>query len=271
MVADLASVAIYAVIGIVLLVMLIRAKWRRTGLWGLGIVAVLAVGVPLISQGWQAWKLYRMERREVVGTVPDLSGKTLLYIAPGGDCLYTACEAVLGRRGSSGAFVLTLDALAGLDLSQPLVLADLPLEHWARPGAAGYAARRRVLGLDERHAVAGRIDYLIVSGWASYRAEPGPLEAALRQNPALDAMGQGEIVTLLMAPLAPGKTSLSFADLRFDLLDLSLTNRALAIPLAPMNDAVAANSAAGADVAIRAFCPRTGDLADPACQALLDP
>ena len=58
MVAALASIAAYAVIGIVLLVMLIRAKWRREGLWGLGVVAVLALGVPLVSLGWQAWKLF---------------------------------------------------------------------------------------------------------------------------------------------------------------------------------------------------------------------
>lgn len=270
MVAALASIAVYGVIGIVLLVMLIRAKLRRAGLWGLGIVAVLAPGVPLVSQAWQAWKLYRMERREVVGTVPDLTGKTLLYIAPDGDCLYSACEAVLAGRGRSGAYVLTHEALAGLDPSRPMALADLPLEQWARPNSPGYAASRRVLTPEERQQVAARIDYVVATGGTHYRAEPGPLDVALRQNPGLEGAGQGAMVTLMMAPLDPGTGAMSFADFKFDLLDLSLTDRALAIPLAPMNDSAAGNSTAGAEVAIRALCPEDAGIFDFDCRAFLE-
>ena len=82
MAAALASIAAYGVIGIVLLVMLIRAKWRRAGLWGLGIVTVLAVGVPLISQAWVGWKLSRMEAREIAGEPPALATRTPLLITP---------------------------------------------------------------------------------------------------------------------------------------------------------------------------------------------
>lgn len=269
MVAALASIAGYAVIGIVLLVMLIRAKWRRAGLRTGAVVALLALCVPLVSQGWQAWKLNRMAGREVVGTPPDLTGRTLLYIAPDSECLYSPCEAVVAGRGKAGAYVLRAKALAGLDLSQPIALADLPLEFWARPDSHSYEVRSRVLTPDQRRTAAGRIDYLIVTGWSFYRAQPGPVEAALRGNSALSGMGKSELVRFLMAPLDPGQGSLSFADLSFDLLDLSLTDDALAIPLAPLNYQMADNTFAGAGVAAKALCP-AADSADMICLDLLN-
>ncbi|MDP3194688.1 hypothetical protein [Tabrizicola sp.] len=51
------SLVVYVLIGVVLLVMLARRKWRRAGLRGLALVVALAVGVPLVSQVWQRVQL----------------------------------------------------------------------------------------------------------------------------------------------------------------------------------------------------------------------
>ena len=53
--AALISILVYGLIGAILLIMVIRAKWRRAGLRGLAVVAVLALGVPLVSQAWMGW------------------------------------------------------------------------------------------------------------------------------------------------------------------------------------------------------------------------
>lgn len=267
--AALISILVYGVIGFVLLVMLIRTKWRRAGVRWLGIIAVLALGVPLVSQGWIAWKLRATEAREVVGTPPPLSSRTPLLIAPDEYCSGSACEMVLRAKGAAGTYVVQTRALDDMDLSQPIPLADLPLEVWSEPATTDKAARR-VLNPAERQKAAGEIDYLVVTSWPYYQADPGPVEVALSANPLLSGMGTGDSVRLLLAPLGPDAGVLSFATLRPDILDLSLMDRALAIPLAPRNTQGAGNSAVGVIEAAQAICPaRTGEaLAN--CQTLLD-
>lgn len=254
MAAALASIAAYGVIGIVLLIMLIRAKWRRAGLWGLGIVTVLAVGVPLISQAWVGWKLSRMEAREIVGEPPALATRTPLLITPDEYCADNACEAVLRGRGTSGVYVVLTGALGGMDLSQAIPLADLPLEFWGQTSAGG-AIQRRVLTAEERQAAAGRIDYLVVTSWPYRLSDPGPIEAALQSNPDLSGIGRGVAVRLLLAPLDPAQGALALTALRPDVLDLSLVARALGLPLAPRNTKGAGNSPAGVEASARAICP----------------
>lgn len=248
------SLIAYGIIGIVLLVMLIRAKWRRAGLWALGSLAVLAVGVPLISQAWLGWKLRGVEAREIVSEPPKLSTRTPLLITPDEYCSENACEAVLRGREAAGVYVILTPWLGGIDLSQPVSLADLPLEFWAQTSVGG-SIRRKVLTAEERQEAAGRIDYLVVTAWPYYPADPGPIEAALRVNPALSSMGPGEVVRLLLAPLDPGKGVLALASVQPDLLDLSLLDKALALPLAPRNVQSAENASTGADVAARSICP----------------
>ncbi len=267
MAAALASMAVYGIIGIVLLVMLIRAKWRRAGLWGLGIVAVLAVGVPLVSQAWLSWKLSRMEAREIVGEPPALASRVPLLITPDEYCSDNACEAVLRGRGAAGAYVILTSAFEGMDLTEAVGLADLPLEFWAQTSVAD-DSRRRVLTPEERREAAERIDYLVVTTWPFYPSEPGPIEAGLRLNPEVPGMGAGAAVRLLLAPLEPGQGALNLTALRPDILDLSLVDLALAIPLAPRNDMDAENSPAGLEAAARAICPAS----DPGgnCVSLLE-
>jgi hypothetical protein len=248
------SLVVYGLIGIVLLIMLIRAKWRRKGLWGLGIVAVLALGVPLISQAWLSWKLRGVEAREIVGEPPVLAAWTPLLITPDDYCSDNACEAVLRGRGAAGAYVILTRALDGMDLSQAVPLADLPLEVWSPLTASGELPRR-TLTPAERQEAAGRIDYLIVTTWPYYPADPGPIEAALRLNPEVSGMGPGEAVRLLLAPMDPGLGTLTLSAVRPDVLDLNLLDKALAIPLAPRNYQRAENRSIGVDAAARAVCP----------------
>ena len=118
MVAALASIVVYGVIGIVLLVMLIRQKWRRAGLRSLAVVAVLAIGVPLLSQAWQLGRAWLLDRHEIVGPLPDLSARTPLVIVAGGAGQYGACGALLWGRTGKAVYLLRVEALAGLDPKQ---------------------------------------------------------------------------------------------------------------------------------------------------------
>lgn len=265
--AALLSFVVYVVIGIALLVMLIRAKWRRAGLWGLGLVLVLALGVPLISQAWTAWALRSVEGREIVGTPPRLAERTPLLITPDDYCFDSACEAVVRARGAEGALVVLTSALEGKDLSQPVAIADLPIEVWSLPVVGGEIGRR-VLSASELQAVAASIDYLVITTWPYYPSDPGPIEAALRANPAVAGMGTGEVVRFLMAPLDPKVGQIAVASLNPDLLDLSLVDDALAIPLAPRNTQGADNRAAGMAVVRDAIC--ASDDPDGDCLSLLE-
>ena len=247
-----ASMLGYALIAIVLLVMLARRKWRRAGLRALAVVLVLAVGVPLASQGWQSWKLAAMEGREVAGQPPALTGRGVLLIAQGAACYSDACMSVLIGRGAAGVYVLPETALAGLDLTQPVPLADLPLQHWRAPGTVGGEALRRTISTEERQRLAGSIDYVVLTGEPFYLSTPGPLEAALRTHPDLRGMRAGEILRFAMAPMTPG--ILSLTELRFDVLDLWLVDSALAVPLAPGNRQSARNTFVGVEAAAKVLC-----------------
>jgi hypothetical protein len=248
----LASMLAYALIAIVLLVMLARAKWRRAGLGALGVVLVLAVGVPLASQGWQSWKRSAMEGREVAGQPPALTGRGVLLIPQGEACYSDACMSVLIGRGDAGAYVLPEAALAGVDLTQPVPLADLPLQHWRAPGTVGGEALRRTLSAKERQGIAASIDYVVLTGEPFYLSTSGPMEAALRTHPDLRGMRAGELLRFAMGPMTPGV--LTLAELRFDVLDLWLVDPALAIPLAPGNLQSARNISVGVEAAAKVLC-----------------
>lgn len=265
--AALLSLVVYLVIGVTLLVMLFRAKWRRAGLWSLGVVTVLAVGVPLVSQAWTASTLRAVEGREIVAMPPALAGRTPLLLTPDAYCSDSACEAVVRGRGAAGVHVVLTSVLEEVDLTQPVAIADLAIEMWAQAKVGG-EIQRRVLTASERQAAATRIDYLVVTAWPYYPAEPGPIEAGLRANPAVAGMGAREVVRFLMAPLDPAEGAIVFAGLTPDLLDLSLLDGALAIPLAPRNLQGAGNLSVDMAAAAAAICPAD----DPSgnCLSLLE-
>ena len=260
--ALIASVLIYGLLALVLLVMLARRKWRRAGGVLLAVALVLAVGVPLVSQGWRAWKLYAMEWREVLGTLPDIDTRVPLLIAQQTQCDYGACMSVLAGAGARGVTVLPPAVLEGLDLSQPIDLAQVPLEHWAI--TSGSSTTKRVLSAEDRQAVVARIDYVIITASPFYLSRPGPVEAALVLNPGFSGLGSGEILRLGMAPL-PSTGRLSVADLQFDLADLWLADQALGLPLAPLNWRSSGNTNPGAEAAAQALCPLSGGAPDWGC------
>ncbi|MFZ1470281.1 MAG: hypothetical protein WAT09_15085 [Paracoccaceae bacterium] len=260
--ALIASVVVYGLLVLVLVVMLARRKWRRAGGILLAVVLALAVGVPLVSQGWQAWKLYAMERREVLGTLPDIDARVPLMISQQSHCDYGACMSVLAGAGARGVTVLPPAALEGLDLSQPIDLAEVPLEHWAI--TSGHTTTQRVLSAEDRQAEVARIDYIILTAGPFYLSRPGPVEAALVLNPGFSGLGNDEILRLGMAPL-PSKGWLSVADLQFDLADLWLADETLAVPLAPLNTLPADNTNPGADAAAQVLCPLYSGVPDQDC------
>ncbi len=273
-VAALAAIAVYGILGLVLLVLLIRKSWRRAGILGLAVVAVLALGVPLASQVWLSVKLGRMEAHEVAGAPPPLAGRVPLLIFEKASCDYSACAAVLWGRGNAGTHVLPLAALDGMDLTGPIDLAALPLEFWADAADPGGKTQRRVLDQGERKAAAARIDYLIVAGASHASVKPGPVERGLRANPALAGLSGTARVRLLMAPLDPASKALNLPGLAPDLLDLTLADQALAIPLAPGNTQAAGNAPVNPELVARAVCrvPEAGKdgVPDLFCQNLLD-
>jgi hypothetical protein len=260
----------YVFLALAIAVMLIRHQWRGAGFKLLATVVVVAMSVPLMSQAWHAWKRFSMERREVVGQPPEMSGRVPLLIMLDPDCYGDACAALLFQRGNSGAYVLPSKALNGVDLTQPLRLSDLALEQWAAVAGQDTTPRRRTLSPAERQAAAARMDYLVIVSQPYPQAKLGPIEAALRTNPALGGMRAGEIVHLALAPIDPAQGQVSFADLQFDLLDLSLSAVALAFPLAPYHWQPMTNTTAGSDLVARSFCPTPDGRAEVFCLNALE-
>ena len=259
------AMLVYGGIGIAVLVMLIREKWRRGGLRLLIATVVIAFGVPLISQGWQAWRLHGTESREVAGQPPALQGKVPLLIDDGYYvCGYGPCAPILWSLGEGGAYGLPFAALEGLDLSKPVALTDLPLELWQYPTDGTGVIRARLLSPSERQEAARRIDYLVLAQGTVYADDIQPVETALRQTPALADLGRDELVHLVMAPMAGGSLDLTGA--KPGVLDLTLDSRALAFPLAPYNTQAAANEIASYKALMSLYCPADGAMEVWNCQ-----
>lgn len=255
-VSFLLSLAAYGLVGIVLLVMLAVAKWRRAGLRGLALVAALAIGVPLLSLGWQRMQLWWMERGEVLGELPRMSERVPLLIAEDWTCESGLCAAVLQGQGAAGVTALPVDALEGRDMASDLVFADLPLEQWSR--GPGGILQRRTLGEAERAAVARDIDYLILSQVTWYGSAPGPLERGLD-------LGEGVLLRLAMAPVGKGSGRVSLHELDHDYLDLVLVRAALGIPLAPGNWTTVWNDALAPEAVAQSLCGVAGAEPDWTC------
>jgi hypothetical protein len=254
--AFLLSIALYGLIGIVLLVMIAVRRSRRAGLRGLALVAGLAVGVPLLSLGWQRVQLWWMESGEVLGDLPRMADRSPLLIAEDWTCDTALCSAVLLGQGAKGVVALPLDALQGREEVSDLVLAELPLEHWIK--GEGGILRRRELSETERALVAQGIDYLILSTPTWHGSGPGPLEQGL-------GLGKGVVLRLAMAPVVKGSGRIDLEGVKPDYLDLVLVRAALGIPLAPGNWTTVWNDALAPEAVARALCGQGAAEPDWAC------
>lgn len=252
----LQAVLAYGLIGIVLLVLLIVPRWRRTGVRGLMLVLAIAVGVPLVSQAWQSIQRWWMETGEVLGQPPRMSLRTPLLIAPEWGCRDDLCAAVLMGQGARGVVALRLEALAGRDMAEPLVLADLPLERWTE-GAGGEPRQRRLTAAEKAEALA-QIDYVILTDKSLYQDGSSPLEAGL-------GLAETAHLRLAMAPLPVGSDRLDLKVLAFDVLDLDSRHRALGIPLAPGNWGTLWSDPLDPDLVARSLCGRGADEPEWTC------
>lgn len=252
--ALIGSVIVYGLLGIILLILLVMRKGRIAGVFA-AVLFAAAVCVPLASQAWQAWKVFAMERREVVGTPPPLSSVTPLLVASKKQCYFGACEAILRAVGPKGIVVLPLDVLEGLDLSAPMDLASLPLQNWAAPREQGGSIDTRRLSPTMAAQMAPKIDYLIYVQSTFYASTQGPVDLALAKNPALAGLGRAEVGRFAMARMPSGTGTLSLQSLQFDLLDLWMGDQPLGLPLAPLNRLSANNTNPTAKAAAQAICP----------------
>lgn len=264
----LIAVVLYGILGVAILVMLIRAKWRRAGLKLLVASVVVAVGVPLLSQAWVAWKLRGTEAREIAGTIPDLSAKTTLMVAETDDaCYYDPCALFVEARGERGTIALPIDALRGLDPTKALDLSELPLELWQPAVGGPNTPQTRPLTAEERREAAARIDYLVVFRKTWFSEDQGPIEAALMMRPGLKGLRDTERANIVMGPVEGGK--LDLVGMKLDLLDLWLGDRALALILAPYNRQGAGNEVAGRAAVERVLCTEPVVLEDWDCDYAL--
>jgi hypothetical protein len=175
-----------------------------------------------------------------------------------------------------GAYVVTQSSLKEADAGRPIPLAELPLTFQSYV-QLGDNRVSRVLTEEERREAALRIDYVILLGpiLEGYRYDPaklntvGAIDHLLRNNPSLEGQTEREFVQLAMAPIAPGSGTLSFAELKFDLLELWFFGNALALPLAPDNWIQMTNTKATADLAAASLCPLVDGEADWFCVTAL--
>lgn len=251
--------AAVAVLGaIVLALVLLPKRWRRIVLWGLGILVAASLIVPAVSELLQRRHLRAMEAREVVGQPPVLATRTPLIIADEGSCEMTTCAAVLLGMGDAGAFALPMSLADNLELSDPLVLSDLPLQHWTRDADQGGRPVVRTLDADGRTAAAEAIDYLVVTR-AYYLSHTGPFDDALRSHASWQSLDEDVTLRFAMAPLSKVSGSFVFKDLTFDLVDLWSLRLRYGAPLylGGVRDPV--NTVAGRDTIAAALCPQTVD------------
>ncbi len=264
----LIAIVIYGVLGIVVLVMLIRAKWRRAGLWVLISVTVVAVGLPLLSQAWVAWKLKGTVGRELVGSVPNLDTKATLLVTDSLDaCYYDPCGLFVQSRGERGTFALQIDAMREVDLGKPLDLSELPLEFWLQTVDGSNTPRSRPLTPQEQEATRA-IDYLVVLRKNWFSEDQGPVEAALKHRPGLEGLRETERANIVMGPVVGGK--LDLVGMKLDLLDLRLLDSALALILAPHNTQEAGNEIAGRATVVDLLCGEAAVSQGWDCEYILD-
>lgn len=227
-VAVLLMIALYLGIGVVLLVLMATGKWRAWR-WILGLVLAVALGIPALSQLVLAWKVRAMENREIAGQPPPLAARKPLLIVLEGYCSYGPCREIMRQQGD--ILVLTDGddkLLSGLDLTRPQALSALPIMYWSS-GDEGYDIGPRRAATAEEIAA---LDYVVLVRQPWYGTVSTPLDDALRANPALGGARRNETVKLGLAPLSQAG-QLDLAALRFDSLDLWLTDGAYVFPFLP--------------------------------------
>ena len=190
--------------------------------------AVLAVAVPPAGiLLWHEHKTRAFEELDHAGPLPRLADKTPLFII--GSDLFNCprpVERYIRALAGKGVLVVATRLIEGIDFSQPVALADLPitLHVGGRTGRdpdaenpyKGYSYHVRTLQPDQRQAAAASVDYVV---FAQCRQRREVFEEFEGHPDLQDATAPFE-VELAMAPLEKGSGILSIRALTFDLLDL---------------------------------------------------
>ncbi len=169
----LAMFALASILYLALAIALITLAVTRNkkGFWSVAAVGVgIALVVPTLDSVLLGWQERRVANAEIRKPAPDLRAKQLLFISPTGACNWGLCAAMMQLRGEVPMWGLTPEAIAELDLSQPIDLTTVPLQHYVADP----------------------------DGFRTYTAQPAPAEAA---RPAFDFPQSG-----LKPPTLVGKT-----------------------------------------------------------------
>lgn len=241
------------------------------------------------GQGWQMWQTARIEAREKAGPLPVMAERRPLVLYGGtlSGRFASGCSVAFDlfrkSRAAQGFHGIALSALAGRDLTQPLPLAELPISfHWIEadpaapaPGDAPVAFptsedeardllwdlaatsdmandrfQSRSLTVEERQAVAARVDYLIIDPCSAVTS----LDHQLRMNPALAGLPRDVEVRLAMAPVDPAQPGPIIAALSFDLLDLDWYDVAPGLLPHLSPPVLTRSTAVGQAELLRSFC-----------------
>jgi hypothetical protein len=230
--------AIVAAIGLAVLALIVFGMiklgvgWLIKWIVAAGLLAVIVP--PIIVNAIHSWKRDAFEKQDFAGPLPRLADRTPLVIM-GGDLFN--CPAPLERYvkawAKEGVLAVTLSSVGGIDFTQPIRLADLPLEmresaietvvdgYFVDGQEINFTDERLVervtpLTPGERRVAAANVDYLVI---AECNNRNGFFDA-FRDIPALETDAERFAVELAMAPIEKGSGIVAVRDLKFDLLDL---------------------------------------------------
>lgn len=224
----LASI-LYLALAIALVTLAVtRNKKRFWVVAATGVIITLVL--PAIDSALLAWQERRVANAEIRRPPPDLRDKQVLFINPTSDCNRGLCAAMMVLRGETPMWGLSPDAVAELDLTQPVDLTKLPLQQYApEPGGfRSYFARPAPTG-----AARPEFDYVIIAQSPFYRSRAGAVEAALTQMPSGTLLGDKLLLQALAAPLSD--QILDLGALAPDYLSFYVPRSAFAPPLFPEN------------------------------------
>ncbi|WP_371224112.1 hypothetical protein [Roseovarius sp. 2305UL8-3] len=230
------ALALFALVSILYLALIIAlitlaVTRKKRAFWMLAAAGVVVAFVlPALDSALLAWQERRVAGAEIRKPAPDLRDKQVLFINPTSECSRGLCAALMLLRDEAPMWGLTPEAVAGLDLGQPIDMTTAPLQRYvAEPdGFRSYFAQPA-----PADAVRPEFDYVIIAQRPFFRSRAGAVEEALRQMPSGTLLGDKLLLQALAAPLMDQMLDLGALDP--DYLTFYVPRSAFAPPLFPEN------------------------------------